>query len=512
MYRLSTLLSKSAEKFPDKIALVIHQKCYTYQELYELTQHLATSFLEKGISKGDCVAFLLPNSIEIILCYYACFMIGAIAVPVNIQFNNELIHYVLKHSEARIFITTSDYFKQLLNDEKILKEINECYLTSEANRYSGVLDFQELLLPMNTSVATTEIELEKPALLFFTSGTTGLPKTVVHSHQSLSHGTHNQITQIQINQSDQTLVMFPVCYLIGLGSQILPFHAVGATVVLLPSFDPKEILAKLHLHRITKIYGFPKLYLELIHHAELLDYEINTLNFCFSGGDATPVFLQEKFNLLFHIEITEGCGMSELQIYSMNPPYGKKKTGSIGLPIAGMEMQLIDEKEEPILKPYKTGEIIVRGESMCSGYWQDTALTTKTIKNGWFHTGDLAYQDEEGYYWFVSRKVDIIRCGRELISPMEIENIFYQHDAVKEAAAIALANPNKKNNDKIIVYVVLKVKSNQLTAQALMDWINESLPTNKRPYQIIIMDQLPYGFTGKIDRKTLRALAKKQLS
>ncbi|MCE0723040.1 class I adenylate-forming enzyme family protein [Legionella resiliens] len=512
MYRLSTLLSDSAEKFPDKIALVINQQCYTYQKLYELTHHLAASFLEKGISEGDCVAFLLPNSIEIILCYYACFMIGAIAVPVNIQFNNELIHYVLKHSEASIFITTSDYYKQLLNDEKIIKEIKECYLTSEANRYPGVLDFQELLLPMHAPVSTTEIELEKPALLFFTSGTTGLPKTVVHSQQSLSHGTQNQITQIQIHHSDQTLVMFPACYLIGLGSQILPFHAVGATVVLLPKFDPKEALAKLHLHRITKIYGFPKLYLELINQAKLLDYEINTLNFCFSGGDATPVFLQEQFNLRFHIEITEGCGMSELQIYSMNPPYGKKKTGSIGFPIAGMEMRLIDEKGVPILKPHKPGEIIVRGESMCSGYWQDAPLTAKTIKNGWFHTGDLAYQDNEGYYWFVSRKVDIIRCGKELISPMEIENILYQHDAVKEAAAIALPNPSRKNDDKIIVYVVLKIKNNPLTAQTLMDWTNESLPTGKRPSQIIIMDQLPYGFTGKIDRRTLRTLAKKQLS
>ncbi|HHF0524348.1 TPA: class I adenylate-forming enzyme family protein [Legionella anisa] len=512
MYRLSTLLGNSAEKFPDKIALVINQQCYTYQELYVLTHHLAASLLEKGISKGDCVAFLLPNSIEIILCYYACFMIGAIAVPVNIQFNNVLIHYVLKHSEACIFITTSDYYKQLLNDEKIVKEIKECYLTSEASRYSGTLDFQELLLPTQAPTSTTEIELEKPALLFFTSGTTGLPKTVVHSHQSLSQSTQNQITQIQIHHSDQTLVMFPVCYLIGLGSQILPFHAVGATVVLLPKFDPKEALAKLHLHQITKIYGFPKLYLELINQAELLDYEINTLNFCFSGGDATPVFLQEKFNLLFHIEITEGCGMSELQIYSMNPPYGKKKTGSIGFPIAGMEMRLIDEKEEPILKPHKTGEIIVRGESMCSGYWQDAALTAKTIKNGWFHTGDLAYQDNEGYYWFVSRKVDIICRGKELISPMEIENIFYQHDAVKEAAAIALPNPKKKNDDKIIVYVVLKIKNGQLTAQTLMDWTNESLPAGKGPYQVIIMDQLPYGFTGKIDRRTLRALAKKQLN
>ena len=405
MSQLGTLLSKSAKQFPEKIALVIEQQSYSYQQLDELTQRLAASLLKKGISQGDRVTFLLPNSIEIILCYYACFLIGAIAVPVNIRFNNELIHYVLEHSKARIFITTPDYYNQL--DEKILNEINECYLTSKSDNYPGVQDFQQLLSASTGFLPNIDIELEKPALIFFTSGTTGLAKAVVHSHQSLAQGTQNQIAQIQINHKDRTLVMFPVCYLIGLGSQILPFHAVGATVVLLPEFHPEDALVKLQEHQITKIYGFPKLYLELINHAESSGYQISTLNFCFSGGDATPVSLQNQFNALFHIEITEGCGMSELQIYSMNPPYGKKKTGSIGLPIANMEMLLIDEKNKTIETSDTIGELIIRGKSMCSGYWQNATLTAKTIKDGWFHTGDLAYQDKEGYYWFVSRKVDI---------------------------------------------------------------------------------------------------------
>lgn len=513
MNRLSTLLSKSAENYPNKIALIIDQHRYTFHQLHELTQRLATSLSEQGVLEGESVAFLLPNSIEIILCYYACFMIGAIAVPINIHFNKEMIQHALKHSKARIFITTPEFYKQLLNEEKQLEEVKECYLTSDAMNYRGLKDFQKLLLASaEPATLPTEIGLEKPALIFFTSGTTGLPKAVVHSHNSLSQGTQNQIAQIHINSNDNTLVMFPLCYLIGLGSQILPFHAVGATVVLLPEFSPEEALAKLYSHQITKIYGFPKLYLELINSAESIGFKINTLNFCFSGGDATPISLQERFKFLFNIEITEGCGMSELQIYCMNPPYGEKKTGSIGFPIVGMEMQLIDENDDVIAKSHKTGEIIVRGQSMSSGYWQDAALTAKTIKNGWFYSGDLAYRDEEGCYWFVSRKVDIIRSGKELISPLDIENVFYQHHAVKEAAAIALPNPDKANDDKIIVYVVLKIKDNKITAQTLMDFACASLPINKRPKQIIIKKQLPYGFTGKIDRRALQNLAKKQLS
>ncbi|WP_454785198.1 class I adenylate-forming enzyme family protein [Legionella sp. WA2024007413] len=510
MSQLSTLLGKSAEQFPENIALIVDQRCYSYQQLNELTIPLAASLLKRGISQGERVAFLLPNCIEIILCYYACFSIGAIAVPVNIRFNNELIHYVLEHSNARIFITSPEYYNQL--DEKILKVIKECYLTFKSDNYPGVQDFQQLLSSATASPVNMEIGLKKNALLFFTSGTTGLPKAVVHSHQSLYQGTRNQITQIKINHEDKTLVMFPVCYLIGLGSQILPFHAVGATVVLLPEFHPENALAKLQAHQITKIYGFPKLYLELINHVESSDFKINTLNFCFSGGDATPVSLQERFKELFNIEITEGCGMSELQIYAMNPPYGAKKTGSIGFPITNMEICLIDDKNKTIVTPHKIGELIVRGKSMCSGYWQDTTLTAKTIKDGWFHTGDLAYQDKEGYYWFVSRKVDIIRYNEELISPIEIENIFYQLDGVKEAAAIALPNTNKQNKDHIVVYVTFKTKASQLTPQTLMNFAHASLPINKRPYQVIILNQLPYGFTGKIDRNRLRVLAKNQMN
>jgi long-chain acyl-CoA synthetase len=250
--------------------------------------------------------------------------------------------------------------------------------------------------------------------------------------------------------------------------------------------------------------------IDLFDHAEVAGHKVTTLNFCFSGGEAIPLALQERFKLFFNIEITEGCGMSELQIYCMNPPYGAKKVGSIGLPIVDMEMQLIDEYEQIINQSNKTGEILVRGESMCSGYWQDNVLTASTIIKGWFHTGDLAYRDEAGCYWFVSRKVDILRCGAELISPITIESLFYRRTAVKEAAAIALPNPQKANDDKIIVYIVLQMNSGKVSSQDLMDFVNASPLIRENLQQIIIVKQLPYGFTGKIDRRTLRSEAKKQ--
>jgi long-chain acyl-CoA synthetase len=230
---------------------------------------------------------------------------------------------------------------------------------------------------------------------------TGLPKAVVHSHASLAQATQIQIDQIAISSEDRTLIMFPICYLIGFGSQILPFHRSGASCILLPHFEPRLALETIQTYKPTKTYGFPQLYNDLVNYPEAGRYDIRSLNFCFSAGEAVPVAIQQRFKRIFGVEITEGCGMTELQIYSMNPPYGQKKTGSIGQPIAGMEVSLIDEIGRPISSAGEIGEMIVRGGRMTAGYWRDPQLTARNIKNGWFHTGDLAYKDEEDL-WIVT--------------------------------------------------------------------------------------------------------------
>jgi long-chain acyl-CoA synthetase len=202
--------------------------------------------------------------------------------------------------------------------------------------------------------------------------------------------------------------MFPICYLIGFGSQILPFHKSGATCILMPHFEPTLALEAIQNYQPTKTYGFPKLYNDLVNCPDAGQYSVRSLSFCFSAGEAIPVAVQERFNRIFGLDITEGCGMTELQIYSMNPPYGKKTIGSIGRPIIGMEVSLIDDSGRPITKAGEIGEMIVRGGSMTAGYWRDPKLTSRNIREGWFHTGDLAYKDTEQIYWFVSRKSEII--------------------------------------------------------------------------------------------------------
>jgi long-chain acyl-CoA synthetase len=500
---LPLFLDDNSAKFPDKVALIFEEQAYAYSELCRLTQALAASLLQRGINPGDRVAFLLPNCLEIVLCYYACFKIGAIAVPLNISFHTELLNHGLTHSGARVLISEPDLFAKIEKIRPSLTGVEQYYLTSRDSEFSGVRPFAELVEATFDQNCWPVLAENSPAAIYYTSGTTGIPKAVIHSHASLTRATQIQIAQIEICSDDRTLIMFPICYLIGFGSQILPFHSSGATCVLLPDVEPRLALEAIQRYQPTKTYGFPKLYNDLVNCAEAGQYSVRSLDFCFSAGEATPVAVQERFNRIFGIEITEGCGMSELQIYSMNPPYGKKKVGSIGRPVVEMEVSLLDDFGRPITKALEIGEIIVRGGSMTAGYWRDPELTARNIREGWFHTDDLAYKDEEGFYWFVSRKSEIIKHQAGLVSPIEVEGVLYQHPSVREAGVVGV--PDRRGHEFAHAFVVLKRGCARVTEQQLIEFARIRLPQYKVPHQIVFAATLKYGPTGKIDRKALRA-------
>jgi long-chain acyl-CoA synthetase len=501
---LDSLLDNTGTKVPMNTALVFEEKSYTYADLCTLTGRLSAGLLEQGVRSGDRIAFLLPNCLEIVLCYYACLKVGAIAVPLNVRFSAELLQYAINHSGARVLVSEPNLFSQIEKIRPSLPEVKHYYLTARYADFAGVRTFEELL------DATPDLRAETPsgnaaAAIYYTSGTTGLPKAVVHSHASLARATDLQIDQIAITSADTTLILFPICYLIGFGSQILPFHRSGATCVLLPEFEPRAVLAAIETYKPTKTYGFPKLYNDLVNCPDAGAYDVKSLNFCFSAGEAIAAAIQQRFKQIFGIGITEGCGMTELQIYCMNPPYGEKKIGSIGKPIAGMELSLIDDSGRSTSTPRQVGEMIVRGGSMTSGYWRDAELTQKTIIDGWFHTGDLAYRDEQGFYWFVSRKSEIIQNEAGLVSPIEIEGALYEHPAVLEVGAIGV--PDTFGGEVPQAYIVLQPNSPPVTESQLIAFVRSRLPGYKVPARIMFTDSLPHGPTGKIDRKTLRQKA-----
>ena len=405
---------------------------------------------------------------------------------------------------------TSEQIVRITFDEA--QNISRIFLLFEetlATQISVALSpFSELVEATLSADRLSVFDENSPAAIYYTSGTTGLPKAVIHTHASLTRATSDQIRQISISSNDRTLIMFPVCYLIGFGSQILTFHSCGATCILLRDFEPQLAFKAIQAYRPTKAYGFPKLYNDLVNYPEAGQYDLSSLDFCFSAGEAIAVAIQERFKRIFGVEITEGCGMTELQIYSMNPPYDNKKLGSIGKPIVGMEVSLIDDSDRPFSRVGEIGEMIVRGGSMTAGYWCDPELTARNIIEGWFHTGDLAYKDEDDFYWFVSRKSEIIRHRAGLVSPVEVEGVFYQHPSVKEIGVIAV--PDRCGGELVQAHIVLKENSASVTQQQLTDFARMRLAEYKAPCEIIFTRNLPYGPTGKLDRKTLRENALRQ--
>ncbi|MBV9492565.1 MAG: AMP-binding protein, partial [Verrucomicrobia bacterium] len=327
---LSLLLDAARDESPHKTALVSANEAYTYDDLWSITQRLAAAFLRRGVRPGDRVAFLLSNCLEIVACYYACFKVGAVAVPLNIRFGPELLRYTLNHSGARILISEPERFTPVAAIRASLTGVEQYYLLSCHSEFEGTASFDELLSGASSGVQDPGLDEISPAAIYYTSGTTGRPKGVVHTHGSLGRATKNQIEEIRISADDKTLILLPVCYLIGFGSQVLPFLSRGASCVLLPYFEPELALRAIETHQPTKIYGFPTLYQALVSYPNASRYNLRSLNFCFSAGEAIPVAIQQQFRQTFGLEITEGCGMTELQIYSMNPPYDQKKAGSIG--------------------------------------------------------------------------------------------------------------------------------------------------------------------------------------
>jgi long-chain acyl-CoA synthetase len=311
---LNLLLDNAAAKFPLKAALIFEDKTYTYGDLLSRTQSLAASLLGRGINPGDRVAFLLPNCPEIVLCYYACFKMGAIAVPLNIRFGADLLKYVINHSGARLLISEPELFTQVEKIRRSLPEVEQYYVVCRHSDFGGVAPFSELLQATLSVDRLPVLEEGSPAAIYYTSGTTGLPKAVIHTHGSLARATSDQIQQIGISADDKTLIMFSVCYLIGFGSQVLTFHSCGATCILLSYFEPQLALKAIQAYKATKTYCFPKLYNDLVNYPEAGRYNLRSLDFCFSAGEAIAVVIQERFKRIFGVEITEGCGMTELQI------------------------------------------------------------------------------------------------------------------------------------------------------------------------------------------------------
>lgn len=500
-------LRRVSHNHPEHVAVVAGTSRLTYGELDAVTDRLAASLMRLGIKPGDRVALQLANGPELVQCYYACFKAGAIGVPVNYRFAPAEIEYTLNHSACRICISQSDLYANVAAIRPALKTVEHYFLIDDAKDRTDTRPFSELTAPPAGNVEYPAIPDDAVAAILYTSGTTSRPKGVTHTHKSLTATAAYHGAVVNLRADDIFCVLPPMCHILGFATQLVSAILVGARLVLLPKFEPELVLRTIQEHRATRIAGLPVMFNALVNHPKAKEFDIRSLRTCFGGGDAVPVALQEKFRDTFGVLILEGCGMTEVIPFTLNLP-DQLRVGSIGRACAGMDIRIVDETGRDVASG-GVGEMLVKSDAAMIGYWREPEISAATLDGGYVHTGDLGRVDEDGFYWFMGRKKEIIIRAGSNISPLEVEEALYQHPAVRECGVVGVPDPNVGE----VVWAYVSLTAGQTaTAEELCEFARGRIASYKAPEQIRFLTELPKGPTGKVHRRTLREQAKRERS
>ncbi|MGH6895331.1 MAG: class I adenylate-forming enzyme family protein [Geminicoccaceae bacterium] len=505
---LGDVLRTAADRAPDQRALVFGATALTYRELDQQSDRIAGSLRRAGVGHGDRVALFFGNRPELVLGYFACFKLGAIAVPLNDHYKGPELAYAVGHAGVRALVAEARLFPEVVRVRPQLGSVQACYLVGDGE-FPGVLPFRQLLEGSGGRAPAVAIRERDPAVIMYTSGTTARPKGVTHTHRSLWHTTLNQVATREITSDEVSLISLSVCHVAGFAGQVLTTVQVGGTMVLLPAFEPGALLNAMETHRANTLQLLPAQLWDLVEHARAADCDFGSLRCCIAGGDRVPPELQERFGALSGLEVTETCGMTESYSYAMNPPHGAKRIGSIGLPVHATRLRVIDQTGADLARG-AIGEILVRSDATMAGYWDDPEHTAKTLQDGWLHTGDLGRVDDDGYYWFEGRSKEMIIRGGANISPLEVEEVLYQHPAVGVACVVGV--PDRRLGEIVRAYVALRHDAAPgVTADELKQFVAHHIAAYKVPERIAILAELPLNAVGKVDRHALQARASADL-
>lgn len=492
---LANNLFVTADRLPDAIALKQDDEEWSYARLADAARRFAGYLKAQGIAPGDRVAISLPNITAFAVVYYGALTAGAIAVPMNPLFKSREVTYYLQDGGVRVLVA--------LPGSEALAAAADLGVTGIAvDTLPQILGGTEPLLEVEPR------DDDDTAVLLYTSGTTGSPKGAELRHRNLQTN-HRLVgeTLIQADEGDVFMGCLPLFHVFGMTCALNACLATGATLTLLPRFDPAKAIEMLSRDKVTVFFGVPTMYGAMLAAAKTLgddaDLNIDTLRLCISGGSSMPVELMRRFEERFGCMILEGYGLSETSpVVSFNHPDKERKPGSIGTPVRGVEMKLVpvssadgDEGSGEI------GEIAIRGENIMRGYWNKPEATAAVLdEDGWFRSGDLARVDDDGYYYIVDRAKDLIIRGGYNVYPREVEEILYEYPGVAEAAVIGV--PNEHFGEEIAAYIV-PAEGHVIDLEAVQAFVKDRIAAYKYPRVMRVIEALPKGATGKILKREL---------
>jgi long-chain acyl-CoA synthetase len=465
----------------------------SYSELREAAGRVTSLLSSAGVAPGDRVGIMLPNVPAFPMACYGVLAAGAVVVPMNPLLKSREVTYYLADSGAKVLFA---WYSSAGEAAKGAADTGTQVVTVDDPDMRSLLAG---LFPVHTGVERAD---DDDAVVLYTSGTTGQPKGAQLTHANLTRNAA-LTAQTLINAGPDDVVMgcLPLFHVFGLTCGLNATIAGGATLTLLPRFDAGRALDIIARDRVTVFEGVPTMYAAMLHHPAAADADASSLRTCVSGGAAMPVEILHGFEKTFGCVILEGYGLSETSpVASFNHPNAERKPGSIGTPVAGVEMRVVGP-DAAVLPVGEIGEIAIRGHNVMKGYWGKPEATAEAIPDGWFRTGDLARVDEDGYFFIVDRMKELIIRGGYNIYPREVEEVLYEHPAVAEAAVVGMAHDQL--GEEVGAAVALKPGA-AATPEELRAYVKERVAAYKYPRHVWLVDGLPKGPTGKILRREVR--------
>ncbi|EKN70272.1 long-chain-fatty-acid--CoA ligase [Neobacillus bataviensis LMG 21833] len=509
---LSAQLNETAKKFAEKPAYYFMGQASTYAELDGVITKFASGLEKLGVQKGDHIALLLGNSPHFIISLYGALRLGVTVIPINPIYTADEIGYILNNGDVKAVVALDLALPLVEKVHTNLPKI-EHYVFCETKPESLVLSeietlsvypkmksFTKVVASGDLTFQGSELKDDDTAIILYTSGTTGKPKGAMLTHKNLYSNAKDVGQYLKMNNDDRVVTVLPMfhvfCLTVALNAPLLS----GATLLIAPKFSPKEIFALIKGQAATVFAGVPTMYNFLYQYPEGNTEDLKSLRICISGGASLPVALLKNFEQKFSVMISEGYGLSEAApVTCFNPLDRPRMPGSIGRSILHVENKVVDELGEEV-PVGGVGELIVRGPNVMKGYYKMPEETAAAIRNEWLHTGDMARMDEEGYFYIVDRKKDLIIVGGYNVYPREVEEVIYNHPDVVEVAVLGVPDPNQ--GEAVSAFVVSK--NPELSKEQVLEYCKEHLAKYKVPTTIEFLEELPKNTTGKILRRALK--------
>jgi long-chain acyl-CoA synthetase len=526
---LCALLDRAADENPRQTACLFRNYRITYRELRDQAEIMAANLRLHGLNAQDKVSIMLPNLPQTVLSFWAALKAGGVVVMTNPLYMEKELVRLFTDSGVR-FVISVDLCWPKLNSLRDRLGVEKYFITSLADALRFPLNWlyrvkarrngtarpvpydNEKILPYASLLRGSRrlaVQVDKPtetlALLQYTGGTTGEPKGVMLTHANLTFNVEQALSVLHTLRGKPHIfaALLPFFHVYGLSTCLLVPTALRAALIVIPRYEPGELLRLIAEHKVTLFPGAPSIYLSLMQHKEFTKHDLSSIQYCISGSAPIPASALERFQNLTGCKIIEGYGLTESSpITHLTPTLGKQKLGSIGMPLPDTEARIVDMEVGALSVPQgKMGELIVRGPQVMRGYHNSPDETAGALRNNWLYTGDIAYMDEDGYFFIVDRKKDMVIVGGYNVYPREIDDVLLEHPKIKEAVAVAVLHPTR--GETLKAYVVPKPGA-ELTAAEVVGHCRRQLANYKVPRQVEFRESLPRTITGKVLRRALR--------